>query len=285
MSLDAGRVVLAIVAVASTVTLGQAQPDFSLRPVSLAGRLTDSTGAPIANATVTLKLAGAEGDVSTMRTLRDGRFLFPAKPNRTYTLRFAAPGFKVIILPTSTQIADVELKDVVTTPGSPGSDLNQSDDRSSDLLIQIRDDLHLRNMQDCVRDSGEVFEQMIRTYRVAVAVHHAGLVVEGLGPCFAGGNNGPLVIYAQFGSNWRKVFNESGIGIEPLPRRTHGFQDIARWQHDSAFASVRYTYHFDGNRYKVTGCNVVQFSDPLTDEQYRMPRYVRCSWNWKRSQR
>jgi hypothetical protein len=280
------QVVLAIVAVVSTITFGQSKPDVSPKSVYLSGRLIDSKGTPIANATVTLRLMGAKSDFSTQRTTSNGRFVFQANPKRAHTLRFVAPGFETVILPVSAKTVDDELKDVVAVAtASPVNARGQSDVLPSDLLKRVKDDLDYPGVQDCITGSGEVFEQMIRTERLNLAARTQALLVEGLGPCFAGANNGQLLIYIRFGDQWRNVFDESGSQIETLSSRTLRFQDIARWQHDSAFASVRYTYHFDGNSYRVVGCDSVQFSDWETGNKYPAPRFDSCSWNWKQSKR
>src|SRR5665213_1161314 len=174
---------LEIIALTSTLAFGQS------------GRLTDSNGTPIANATVTLRLPGAQSDLSTMRTSSNGRFVFRVSP--PYTLTFVAPGFKTVVLPVRAKT--VELKDVVAeATASAASDANQSDVLPSDLLTQVKDDLDVSGVQDCITGSAEVFEQMIRTERLNLAVRKEALLVEGLGPCFAGANNGPLLIYVRF---------------------------------------------------------------------------------------
>jgi hypothetical protein len=137
-------------------------------------------------------------------------------------------------------------------------------------------------MSDCLLESGESSEQMIRTTWLKLSTdHNPQLLVEGLGPCLAGANNGPALIYARFGSNWRKVFSHSGNRVGTLSHKTHDFFDLVRWQHASAFNSVRYVYQFDGLQYKVAQCNDVYFVDMATEKKYPKPKYLPCTWDWK----
>jgi hypothetical protein len=148
-------------------------------------------------------------------------------------------------------------------------------------LVKADLNLNLTEMQSCVRSSGKEFEQMIRTTRKAMAPRYLAFVVEGLGPCFSGANNGPYLMYVRFGNKWRKVFDDIGNGVDFLETRTNGFPDVARRQHGSAFMSVRFVYRFNGNQYDVAGCDVVWFSDPLTGKDFPKPQYEPCTWDWK----
>jgi hypothetical protein len=65
---------------------------------SLAGKLTDTSGAAVANATVTATNADT-GQARTARTEADGAYRFPALPPGNYVLKFAAAGFKPLEMP------------------------------------------------------------------------------------------------------------------------------------------------------------------------------------------
>jgi hypothetical protein len=85
---------------------------------AIAGRLTDSSGAVIANADVTLtsRATGSEAVVTTDQT---GNYRFNLLPPGTYQLRFSAKGFKTSVPPdltvTVTETSDVNL---TLTPGA-----------------------------------------------------------------------------------------------------------------------------------------------------------------------
>jgi hypothetical protein len=81
---------------------------------ALQGTVTDSSGAVIPNATVTLASA-TTGQVRTATTGGDGAFRFPLVPPGTYSLKFAVNGFKgaeatgIIVNVTETPVFDQKL--------------------------------------------------------------------------------------------------------------------------------------------------------------------------------
>jgi Carboxypeptidase regulatory-like domain len=253
-----------------------------IRTVYLSGRLVTSTATPVPNATVTLRPSNGQNS-SMIRTAENGRFAFSVEARRGYTLRFEAPGFKALDSSGRTTAVGLDLNDIVAEADTISTtQFHRSDDLPADLLNQVKSDLGLPDVQDCVQESGEVFEQMIRTTQMILTnVYNRAILVEGLGSCFGGANNGPLLVYVRFGKGWRKVFDESGTELDRSPHRTHGYFDLIRWQHSSAFESVRFTYQFDGVNYRDTACNVVKFLDRESAKEYPKPRYAPCGWDWK----
>jgi hypothetical protein len=68
---------------------------------ALTGTVTDSTGAVIPNATVTLTSANT-GQVRTTMTAGDGTYKFTLLPPGNYSLRFTAAGFNPVEVPSAT---------------------------------------------------------------------------------------------------------------------------------------------------------------------------------------
>src|SRR5580698_5682388 len=88
------------------LTLVCASAVFAQRDLStLAGTITDSTGAVVANAKVTIS-EDATGEVYVITTNNLGEFVRPALKASTYTVSVSAPGFK-----------RAEQKNVILTPG------------------------------------------------------------------------------------------------------------------------------------------------------------------------
>jgi len=190
-------------------------------------------------------------------------------------VRFYAPGIKHVAISVQKDGAK-DLMDIVARL-NPTSTTRSRDLLPAELLNEIKKDLGLPDTQDCVQHSSEVFEQMIRaTWLPLAASGDPAFYVEGLGPCFAGANNSPQLVYIRLGNKWRKVFEDSGSGIEVSTNRTSGLLDPICWQHDSAFQSFRFVYQFDGSFYTSTSCSVAQFGDILTGQNYPMPRYAPC---------
>ncbi|HEY9141317.1 MAG TPA: carboxypeptidase-like regulatory domain-containing protein [Bryobacteraceae bacterium] len=271
------------------VAFGQAGGIEPKQTVLLSGRLTDSHGTPIANATVVLNSATPGINESAMRTTQSGRFAFSVASNRSYKLHFAAPGFATLTLPVSVAAGTriLELPDTVLTVGpasteSPTSPAKQALSRATlpaDLLSEIKKDL-----EKCL-ENGETIEQMIRTTWMKLGTGDSEeLLVEGFGAC-AGANNWSHLVYAHLGGKWRKVFEGIGDRLDTLLNRTHGLLDLARLQHGSWYESDEYVYQFDGHEYKAVRCNEVEFADWETQKEYPTPKRYPCTWDWKESER
>src|SRR5579863_2555058 len=88
------------------VTLICASASFAQRDLStLAGTITDPSGAVVANASVTVTEAGT-GQVYHLTTNAQGEFVRPALKPSTYVITISAPGFN-----------KAEQKDVLLTAG------------------------------------------------------------------------------------------------------------------------------------------------------------------------
>lgn len=68
---------------------------------TLTGRGTDASGAPVANATVTATSADT-GQARSVTTGTDGTYRFDLLPPGNYRVKFEAPGFKTIEIPSAT---------------------------------------------------------------------------------------------------------------------------------------------------------------------------------------
>jgi hypothetical protein len=83
--------VAVVVALLPGMVLGQATSNKSL---SITGRVTDPTGAPIRDVAVKLKLATQTEIAATTKTSQTGEFKFLAVPPQSYELHFYSRGFK-----------------------------------------------------------------------------------------------------------------------------------------------------------------------------------------------
>ncbi len=192
-------------------------------------------GTPIPNATVTLK--GTEVDVfSTMRTAQNGRFAFPAV-SAPFELRVEAPGFIGVTMTPASQLSAEGAReiDIVLTSAQGAREAGQGPAVPPDVLRMARTEFG-PDLQDCLESNKEQFEQMIRVTRLRLSTGtRPALLIEGLGPCLAGANNGPLIIYAFTNAKWRKVFDGIGQRVDAPATRTRGWRDLELWRHDSAF--------------------------------------------------
>lgn len=275
------------VALFAGVAFGRVDDVEPMQTALLSGRLRNAEGISISNATVVLGSAAAGGNLSAMRTTGHGRFAFSVISSRTYTLHFAAPGFAILTLPVSVAAGTtaLELPDTVLTVGSSSAEsLSPSTKQAlsrttlaADLLEQIENDLHFAAIEDCLRREGDTFEQAFRTTWLKLGIgRNDELLVEGLGPCVGGANNGPELVYARFGTSWHKIFDGVGYRLNTMPNRTRGFLDLARWQHGSAFMSAEIVYQFNGHEYQAVRCTDVEFEDWMTNKPYPTPKRTPC---------
>jgi hypothetical protein len=247
----------------------------------ISGRVINSSdGDPISNASLMITPGGTDGSRTVSRSFENGRFIFPVRIGREYVVMIESPGFASRSIKVMTHQGISELPDIR---------LQHSDaDRSSkiagispDLLKQIRDDLGVADSDGCFQEDGITLQQALRiTWLTLGNRTDDSIIIEALGRCF-GANNGPKLVYRTSGGRWRRILDISGVALNVLHHRTNGLFDIERWQHSSAFDSVRFVYGFDGREYKPSSCKVVEFGDIATAEAYPKPKYRECDWNWK----
>lgn len=73
---------------------GQARSDERGKTVSISGRVSDATGAPVRDVAVAIKLAGSSDTTATTKTSETGEYTFLVVAHRSYELHFASPGFR-----------------------------------------------------------------------------------------------------------------------------------------------------------------------------------------------
>jgi len=84
---------------------------------SLAGKLTDTSGAAVANATVTATNAD-NGQTRTAATAADGGYRFTMLPPGNYRVKFEAAGFQTLEMPSTTVGATEAVVDGKVVPGA-----------------------------------------------------------------------------------------------------------------------------------------------------------------------
>jgi hypothetical protein len=95
MKPSAQAVVATLIAVLlSGTAFGQAKSDEPVKTVRISGRVTETVGAPVADAAVVLKLAGSSDTTATAKTSETGEYTFLVLPHRSYELHFECPGFR-----------------------------------------------------------------------------------------------------------------------------------------------------------------------------------------------
>src|ERR1035441_1435252 len=85
---------------------------------TLTGKLTDPSGAAVANATVTATNID-NGQTRTSTTGADGGYQFITVPPGTYRVKFEAAGFKTLEIPSATIGATQAVLDGKLEPGAP----------------------------------------------------------------------------------------------------------------------------------------------------------------------
>jgi len=280
-----------VIAVLSGPAYGQLGPR---RTILVSGRITDSNGSPLRGATVALTWTGTFEEISASRTGRDGRFAYWLAPGRSYELVVEAPGVRTLTIPLNASAASTDLKDVAMEAGTAPASASAT--RAAQIISlakvpqelpgMIMRDLEFPLIQDCLKDRNTAFEELIRTTWFVISKDGArALLVEGVGSCIAGANNGPLLVYARFGQTWRKVFDEIGNRLNALPSRTRGYSDLERWQHGSAFESDRFIHRFNGTEYTAVRCDSVEFGSISTSKPYSKPKYTPCTGDWRDAER
>src|ERR1035441_5818044 len=87
---------------------------------TLTGKLTDPSGAAVANATVTATNID-NGQTRTSTTGADGGYQFITVPPGTYRVKFEAAGFKTLEIPSATIGATQAVVDGKLEPGEIGA--------------------------------------------------------------------------------------------------------------------------------------------------------------------
>lgn len=296
---------LAVVLILMMQALGQTSDD-TTKTIRIVGRVSDRAGTSIPDAKVTLRVGSQT--IATACTGQEGEFAFSAILPKLWELRVETDRFREVRteLPIQTTEGELDIGTVVM-PGAmrkvsiifrPIRSLSASELESETrralaklppgFLTVIGHDLGAPDVQSCLEDRKLRLEQTIGTEWMSLNTADGrtlivrGLgIVQGVGTCLGGVNNGPFLGYSEIGSGWRKIFDGTGARLNRLPNTSRGWHDLELWQHDSAFRSIRYVYRFSGTKYEAIRCNVVQFTDFDTDKQLAKPIYTSCDWDWK----
>jgi hypothetical protein len=138
---------------------------------------------------------------------------------------------------------------------------------------------------------GLSWNDILRARRFDLDRPRRGWLLEGLGPCLAGNANDLKLLYIRVDDGWRKILDEFGQSLIacaqavppcPVPSRssrrsssTHGWPDLALWQHGSASEGDQRVYQFNGNVYEEIACNHVNYQS-LGGSSYSNPRFTPC---------
>jgi hypothetical protein len=107
-----------VAAVSATLAFGQTT-------VRITGQVNNPVHAPLANVDVLLKVVGSNETVAATKTDQNGKFIFEAKPPRTYDVHFQSPDYRQLVK-TVDAGADVELAAIEMNPGVCGASDFQS---------------------------------------------------------------------------------------------------------------------------------------------------------------
>jgi hypothetical protein len=128
-----------------------------------------------------------------------------------------------------------------------------------DLADLVRSDFDTPEAQKCLARQRVRLGQVLTAMRLGIAPKGTEVVlVQGLGICLGGANNGPYVIYARIGGRWQMVLAEVGNRVVPRAARTLGWRDLEIWGHASAFESSRRLFRFNGIEYRAAACDMVR---------------------------
>lgn len=156
-----------------------------------------------------------------------------------------------------------------------------SDVKKPDLPPAIRGLLQ-PEIADCLTATGRRIDDAIRVTSTKLSgKNERSWIVEGLGPCLAGANNGPIWVFAPLAGTWRNVLYDIGQTLRKLTNRTNGWYDLELLKHDSAFASIYLVYQFDGSGYQPVRCFVLRFPFEGDDKVSSKPVRERCDWDWR----
>jgi len=164
-----------------------------------------------------------------------------------------------------------------------------------DLLATLQKDLRAdKGYQKCLEtepDSPPLEEQVVVDRLDLNRPQQPALLLRGGMPCLGGNDNGELFLYIRAGIDWRTILHSWGQGVMvcpdavlpcPVPSRfsrrlidTHGWPDLAVWQHGSATEGDQREYRFNGEVYKEVACNHVNYQS-LGGKTYSRPRSTPC---------
>jgi hypothetical protein len=148
----------------------------------------------------------------------------------------------------------------------------------ADLIATLRQDLKIADNQLCLDEKNLRMDQAISTEWLNLnSTAGPVLLVRGLGPCLASGDNGPIVLYGQFSEGWRRMLIGTGDQVVPLQSGTKGWEDLEFREQQSPSESTRWVYRFDGFAYKVGSCHQVQVADPATGQPLGKPISKPCA--------
>jgi hypothetical protein len=247
------------------------------------GVVLDENGQGVRAASVTLTAPGGiyYGVMSeSMNSSTRGRFGFSSSRSKGAALSIEASGFESVRIPLPRNRRDDLRITLKKSSGSP-----QSPERlPSSLKARIEKDTKFEACQEAHSDPDSEFDERVDsvydTFRIkmlSVTKNSAAVIlISGIGPCLAGANNGDDVIYAKFGSRWRRVLRSFGQSLEVLPTQTNGWNDIQISRHGSATSHQQIRYGFSGGRYVRTGCQMEESYDIESGAILKRPRRARC---------
>ncbi len=292
----AARIPLCLVAAAAALAQQPARQD-----VFVSGRIVDWSG-PVAGAHVWVRDDGLRGSATTDW---NGGFAIPVSGRRTYYLFVSAFCWerKTLVVPVGQTVSfdagtiDLGVPPICCPEGVFGlyrSPLPQSlvptalaarpapqrRDRAvlpPDLVSIAMSGFDWHESAECSDRHRIAFEESIRAAGLPLVSGGApAVLIQGLGPCLSGPNNGPLIVYAKDGPRWRAVLHQTGNRLDRLPSSTQGWRDLELRQHASAFDEVRRTYQFEKTAYREAGCRVLRTGDPTTGKQLAQPVVTPC---------
>ncbi len=179
------------------------------------------------------------------------------------------------MLPASALVLLYSMSALCAPPQAPSPSTKMA--LPSDLVSTLRQDLRFIDKQACLDEKHLRMDQAIATEWLNLnGTSGPVLLVRGLAPCLATGENGPILMYGQFSEGWRRLLDGTGHQVEPLHSGTKGWADLEFLEQQSASESIRRIYRFDGFAYKASSCRQVQISDPATGQPLSKPVSKPC---------
>ena len=194
---------------------------------SISGRITDTTGAVVSDADLTLT-SDEEGLTRSLQSNDRGEFIFNDIPVGAYSLRVSAPGFADFESNNISVDADNNVRvDCALKPGSVSASITVSDNSGSTIDIQsatIGEVVDNKLVQDLPLDGGN---------SVGLAGLLPGVVNMNAPPTFTGERQGPTYnvsgsrntqnLMLLDGSMWNNLFYNSGLNYPPR----EGLQEVS----------------------------------------------------------
>ena len=150
------------------------------------------------------------------------------------------------------------------------------------LSTAFRADLaqEFADLDQCLSERQQPYQSALRVSRVQLSsTSGPTILIEGLGPCLAGANNGPHWVYLKTPDGWHQILSSSGFRFVPLSLCHNAFADVAVWGHSSAYESIRTVYAFTAGRYRPSSCQVVTHGG--TEGWFKQPVYRPCTFDWR----